>query len=93
LRYCDDYFVGRCPGIVGVIGFLGCFGFFFSLLLRCCPLAMIVLLRLWWRHYGEERDRVEENEMSACPSFFSAARGWEHKLKGRSEKVKVKMSK
>jgi hypothetical protein len=70
LRYRDDYFVGRCPGIVGVTGFLGCFGFFFSLLLRCCPLAMIVLLRLWWRHYGEERDRVEENEMSACPSLI-----------------------
>jgi hypothetical protein len=46
LRFRDDYFVGRCPGIVGATGFLGCFGFFFSLLLRCCPFAMIALLWL-----------------------------------------------
>jgi hypothetical protein len=86
LRYRDDYFVGRCPGIVGVTGFLGCFGFFFSLLLRCCPLAMIVLLRLWWRHYGEERDREEENESAGRRSGFSVARGQENKLEGKSEK-------
>jgi len=46
LRFRDDYFVGSRPGIVGVTGFFACFGFFFSLLLRCCPFAMIALLWL-----------------------------------------------
>ena len=92
LRFRDDYFVGRCPGIVGVIGFFGCFGFFFSLLLRCCPFAMIVLLRLWCLHYGEDRDREEENETAGRRSDFSVARGQENKLEGKSEKRRCTIS-
>src|SRR5436190_7191909 len=75
----DDYFLpGSCPGTVGVIGFFGCFGFFFSLLLRCCPLAMIV--RLHWRHSGE----AQRYQIFALITSPDAPSGWSLGLKMES---------